>query len=90
MQQHQLRVIASHTVRRHDVALLVQGMSISRLPDGAVAYEGSMQSSRKRLGISVSIAALRSLWWVGSTAICLWRNVISAFSGTDSYVRHPA
>ena len=77
-------------VVKHDVALLAQGMSISCLPDGVVAYEGSMQSRRKRLSVSVSIAALRSLWWLGSTAVCLWRNIISILSGTDSYARHPA
>ena len=90
MQQRLDLLIAPHTVSKHDAFLLVQGMSISRLPDGAVAYEGSMQSRRKRLGISVSIAALRSLWWLGSTAICLWRNIVSVCSGTDSYARHPA
>ena len=85
-----IAMTASHMMRTHDVILLAQGMSISRLPDGAVVYEGSMQSRRKRLRVSFSIAALRSLWWLGSTAICLWRNVISVCSGTDSYARHPA
>ena len=67
-----------------------QGMSITRLPNGKVAYEGSMQSRMQRLRISISIAALRSLWWLGSTGICLWHNVTSVLLGTDAYALHPA
>lgn len=66
-------------------------MSIARLPDGKVQYEGSMQSRRKRLHISISITALRSLWWLGSTAVCLWHNVTSMLMGTDQHhKRHDA
>ena len=67
-----------------------QGMSIARLPNGRVGYEGSMHSRAQRLRISISIAALRSIWWLGSTAICLWHNVTSVLLGTDAYALHPA
>ncbi len=49
-----------------------------------------MQNRVQRLRISISIAALRSIWWLGSTAICLWHNVTSILLGTDAYALHPA
>ena len=50
-------------------------MSMSRLPDGRVAYEGSLQQQRKRLTIGATIIALRSLFWLRSTAAAVWFNL---------------
>lgn len=79
-----------HDRLRINATYAQKGMSIARLPSGRVGYEGSMQSRAQRLRISISIATLRSIWWLGSTAICLWHNVTSVLLGTDAYALHPA
>lgn len=50
-------------------------MSISRLPNGQVAYEGTLRQRRKRLAIGATIFALRSLFWLRSTATAVWFNL---------------
>lgn len=56
-------------------ASAAQGMSISRLPDGRVRYEGSLAKRRKRLQIGASIFLLRMMFWIRSTVAALWTNV---------------
>jgi hypothetical protein len=56
-------------------------MAISRLPGGQIKYEGSLKSRTKRMRISVSILALRGLFWLSSTAGQLWRNVLDTLFG---------
>ncbi len=60
---------------------LAQGMAISRLPGERVRYEGNFQSRAQRLRISVSIAALRGLFWLSSTASQMWCNLTEALFG---------
>ncbi|EIE24434.1 ABC1-domain-containing protein [Coccomyxa subellipsoidea C-169] len=60
---------------RINATYALKGMSICRLPGGRVQYEGSLQSRRRRLRISVSIRLLRCYFWLSSTARQMWQNL---------------
>ena len=64
-------------------------MSVSRLPDGQVAYEGSLQQRRKRLTIGATILALRSLFWLRSTAAAVWFNLYAKLLDLAPWPRPP-
>ena len=68
----------------------MQGMSMSKLPGGQLRYEGSLQSRAQRLRIHVSIAALRGIWWLSSSASQIWHNLLEALFGFHTPMLLPA